>query len=141
MNLRVSGNLKSVIKKYQKYRDTLIDKMNTAVAKEVKILIREEFRDQKDPYGNSWDPDKTGTVFDPKHSIQRAFKVEKTATGVEVYNTLDFAIYHQTGTDKLPQRMMLPDPNKGLGDWGDNIIREMENAALGITLVPLKESD
>ena len=94
------SNIKSVINNIEKYKARLQKDINKAVAREVELLIKEGFKDQKDPYGNSWDPDKTGTVFDPKHTIERAFKVETTDTGVLITNTLDFAIYHQTGTDR-----------------------------------------
>jgi len=133
------SNIKSVINNIEKYKARLQKDINKAVAREVELLIKEGFKDQKDPYGNSWDPDKTGTVFDPKHTIERAFKVETTDTGVLITNTLDFAIYHQTGTETLPQRMMVPDSDKGLGDWGEYIIREATNAAHGIKLTTLRE--
>lgn len=133
------SNLKSVINNIEKYKGRLQKDINKAVAREVELLIKEGFKDQKDPYGNSWEPDKAGTVFDPKHTIERAFNVETTDTGVLITNTLDFAIYHQTGTETLPQRMMVPDSDKGLGDWGEHIIREATNAAHGIKLTTLKE--
>lgn len=135
------SNLKSVISNIEKYKEKLRKNINKAITTEVKVLIKEGFKDQKDPYGNSWDLDKTGTVFDPKHTIEKAFKVETTDTGVLITNTLDYAIYHQTGTETLPQRMMVPDSDKGLGDWGENIIREATNAAHGIKLTTLKEEN
>jgi len=132
LKLNTSGNLKELINKYGNMRSTLMDKIKDLAIEETKEIIHEQFRDQVDPYGRAWEPDKTGTVFDPNHKIENSFRWKKTNKGILIWNTLDYAIYHQTGTDKLPQRMMLPGSTNGLSNrWKDSLFIAFSDAVHG----------
>lgn len=76
-------------------------------------MMKKGFRDQKNPYGESWEKLSDGTKFDKTGAIQKSFKSTSTPTSAKIESNLDFAIYHQTGTKRLPQRKMLPDGEGG----------------------------
>lgn len=90
----------------------------------------EGFRAQRDPYGIAWAPrkDKRGTWP----------LLQKTGTGLDsltarvlgdsvVMRIRGYFLFHQHGTQRMPARMVFPDPASGLGTWS----RPLELAAMG----------
>lgn len=115
-------NIRKVIFSLTDLKEHLLDKVKDEVMEETKKLINEGFTSQTDPYGIPWPPKKVPIEFDPKHSLENSFRWEKTQRGILIWSTLDFAIYHQLGTNKLPRRRMIPESKEGLPEkWEDRI--------------------
>ena len=127
MQVKISSNLRELISKYQKMRKNLLNDAAKAVHITTQEVVTKEFEQQKDPYGKKWPKDKTKTPFDPNHVIENSFKWSISGSTVTIESDLPYAIYHQTGTDKLPQRMMLPDPDKGFGKWEPQLDKAIDN--------------
>lgn len=109
----VTSNIKMIIGKYASLHRNLTRRVMEAEAGVMGQLLRQGFRDQLDPYGNKWEKNSDGSKFDRNGAIQKSFKTSYTDDSAKIESDLDFAIFHQTGTKRLPQRRMLPDDASG----------------------------
>jgi ParB-like chromosome segregation protein Spo0J len=117
----------------QQKRKTL-DLVGAAFVKEV----ADEFKDSRDPYGKAWAPlarqrSRARDVRARKKRMAKGLPVRKDKvlvdtgrmrasvtfrrmeSGLRVIIPVSYASYHQDGGHRIPQRMMVPDPAKGLG--------------------------
>lgn len=83
------------------------------------------FSQSKDPYGNEWkslkNPSKKRGGETAKPLLDRGRLVGSLSFVVQgdqliVSTNVNYAEYHQNGTSDIPQRMFLPDSEKGLPD-------------------------
>lgn len=109
----VTSNIKLIIGKYRSLHKNLTRRVMQAEAGVMGEMLKKGFKDQIDPYGDKWDKNSDGSKFDRNGAIQKSFKTSYTEDSAKIESTLDFAIYHQTGTKRLPQRRMIPDGNSG----------------------------
>ena len=109
----VTSNIKMIIGKYASLHRNLTRRVMEAEAGVMGQLLRQGFRDQIDPYGNKWEKNNDGSRFDRAGTIQKSFKTSYTDDSAKIESDLDFAIFHQTGTKRLPQRRMIPDEAGG----------------------------
>ena len=109
----VTSNIKMIIGKYASLHRNLTRRVMEAEAGVMGHLLRQGFRDQIDPYGNKWEKNNDGSRFDRAGTIQKSFKTSYTDDSAKIESDLDFAIFHQTGTKRLPQRRMIPDEAGG----------------------------
>lgn len=73
-------------------------------------LIQEEFDSSKDPYESDWVPNKKGTkTLVDTGALESSFQLTINTDGFTIKNDVGYGGYHQTGTSKMPQRMILPD--------------------------------
>jgi phage gpG-like protein len=93
-------------------RSLLIRELSTATER----LVTRGFLLESDPYGNRWKPQKnphtpilykTGDLF-------RSFRTEETGTGFRLVSGVEYGIYHQTGTYKMPARKLIPSQSMGM---------------------------
>jgi len=117
------NNIQNIIDKLRRVRAELsTGKLFTAeIKKEVKSLLKYQFDNQVDPYGNKWKKTNEGKNFDAQKNLFKSFNVEVAGNKVLIYSSLSYAIYLHRGTKHLPARPILPDPSRGLGKWGIKI--------------------
>ena len=109
----VTSNIKMIIGKYASLHRNLTRRVMEAEAGVMGHLLRQGFKNQTDPYGNKWEKNNDGSRFDRAGTIQKSFKTSYTDDSAKIESDLDFAIFHQTGTKRLPQRRMIPDEAGG----------------------------
>lgn len=105
------------------------------VAKNIENFIDNQFILKRDPFGKKWAIDKDGNLFDPDGVIHDSIKVKAKGNEVEISSSLDYTIYHQTGTAKMPQRMIYPEdelPKKWEKKMQESINEVMEGYLEGI---------
>lgn len=80
------------------------------VAAGVLRLLAGEFRGSVDPYGNAWAPLKwrKGKPLVKTGTMRDTLTAYPTASGVRIMAGVDYAIYHQQGTARMPARKILP---------------------------------
>lgn len=82
-----------------------------ALGAETKRLIQRQFVTERDPYGNRWQKkerkDGRKTLTGPTGRLQRRVKVSPVKLIVS-FNT-PYASFHQSGTSRMPQRLLFPD--------------------------------
>lgn len=97
-------------------------KLMKALAKEALHQVDLTFSEQRDPYGVAWAALKgrTGPILKRSGRLARSFQTSNVnETGFDLESSVDYAVHHQYGTARIPQRMMLPIKQKGLGPiWG-----------------------
>jgi phage gpG-like protein len=106
-------------------------------------LVADEFRTSADPYGQAWEALKKLSTRD-RRAMRRAIRAGKTPRGpkllirsgrmraslgaaasgrtARVTMPTWYARFHQEGTVKMRQRMILPDSDRGLPDKWDAMI-------------------
>lgn len=109
----VTSNIKMIIGKYASLHKNLTKRVMEAEAGVMGQLLRQGFKNQVDPYGQKWEKNNDGSKFDRNNAIQNSFKTSYTDDSAKIESDLEFAIYHQTGTKRLPKRRMLPDGASG----------------------------
>jgi phage gpG-like protein len=85
-------------------------------AREIERLIVREFDTQRDPYGGAWTPLKPATIKRKGSSrilvdsgaLKDSVRVDASGSKVRILMN-DYALFHQTGTSRLPVRKILPD--------------------------------
>ena len=120
----------------------------TAFANETVKLMVDEFNQQRDPYGKPWAPRKRppdwairafGLMQDDHRLLDKSGKMidslraKPLANGNVKVTMRPYAQFHQTGTDKMVARKLVPDDAMDLGPiWGrafnrvaDDILRGM----------------
>ena len=101
------------------------------ISKDIEELIDEGFANKTDPKGNPW-PMTKGTKrepsheFDPNDSIRRSIKVTVDGNTIDITSDKPYAIFHQEGTEFLPQRKMYVDKYLG-GKWAKKIADTIED--------------
>ncbi len=116
-----SGNLQQLILKYKNIQNKLIPKIVEAEASTLIDLLDKGFRTQTDPYGLKWPANNDGSRFDKAGTIRDSFSSSYTNNTATIESSLDFASFHQRGTNHLPRRRMIPD--NGYGKWEGPIKR------------------
>lgn len=109
----VTSNIKVILGKYTALHRNLTRRLMEAEAGVMKEMLKKGFKDQVDPYGKKWEKNSDGSKFDRTGAIQKSFNTSYTENSAKIESDLDFAIYHQTGTKRLPQRRMIPDNDGG----------------------------
>lgn len=82
-------------------------------------MARQGFWLQQDPYGRPWEVTVTGKPFDQRAGLERAFVATRRTLGFFVECRHEAFKYHQNGTLRLPERLMVPTVTRGLGLWGE----------------------
>jgi len=80
------------------------------------------FRASRDPYGRAWKPLRRRAgkpLLDTGRMRASAHVYRVGADGFAIRVSAEYSGYHQDGTRHVPQRMMVPTPDRGLGLWGD----------------------
>lgn len=116
------------------------------MGEETQRLYKRDFDKQVDPYGKPWAP--SFDVASEQYNRKKRF-TQKTliktgylrASGeVEVVNSTGFRFrvyapygqFHQTGTRRIPRRMIVPSSALGLGTWGAPLNRIAVQAIRGL---------
>lgn len=83
-----------------------------AIRDEVEVLIDERFEERAAPDGTPWaarvPPTGTWPLLEKTGRMRRDYHVTPTTTGVTVTNGRPYAGYHQTGTERMVARPVLP---------------------------------
>lgn len=110
-------------------------------AEEVIGLIREGFDKEHDPYGKAWKPleSREGKILQDTGRLRNSFhRVRSGKGGFTVASGADYGGFHQSGTQHIPARKMVPD--RGLpAAWAkaiervatDTIARHFKGASKG----------
>lgn len=101
----------------KKIESTIAD----AIADKLASLIDREFARKVDPNDNAWKITKKGLPFDNRDSIRSSILVKARGDSIEIDSTKFYTIFHQTGTSKMPQRMIFPEELSKR--WKDEIER------------------
>lgn len=86
-------------------------------------MMHEGFWLQRDPYGRPWADTVTGMPFDKNGGLERAFRPTRRLLGFFLECPHVAFKYHQGGTVRLPERLMVPEVRRGLGLWGEEYKR------------------
>lgn len=105
-------------------------KIENEIGKEFKRLVQKTFEDKRSPFGKSWIPSKnnpdtlidTGALFD---SV--SYKAMKNKVVVFAGSGLEYARFHNNGTDILPKRQFLPNEGKIPTKWREQAISIIQN--------------
>jgi phage gpG-like protein len=95
--------------------------LSQRLSQEAPKLYRQGFVRQSDPYGKPWDKSKkaTGrTLINTGYLIASGETQTVTDNGFKFRVYAPYGIFHQFGTYKMPQRMIVPHAPMGLGNWG-----------------------
>lgn len=90
-------------------------KVCNQVAHETLSLIADGFKGERDPYNSPWAPlaRRSGRILQDTGRLKNSFTIrEVTAKGFRVGSAVKYATYHQTGTRRMPRRMMVPLPRR-----------------------------
>ncbi|HDM78818.1 MAG TPA: phage virion morphogenesis protein [Deltaproteobacteria bacterium] len=108
------------------------------IGEELLANWQQEWREEKDPYGEPWKPLKASTLarrrkgkgFGPVAKIlrdtgrlQNSFVVEANKDRVTIGTNVFYAPFHQFGTKYIPQRRLLPDAD--LPDEDKSVVMEI----------------
>lgn len=113
--------------------DALPRKLAVAVAPAITKELRAEFARGCDPYGRKWRKLATGkpsylTKSKKLRKGTRAAPMPGNRTGVRVILGAKYAVFHQTGTGRMPARKILPE--RGMpASWRVAIDREARRIA------------
>lgn len=119
----IHSNIQEIIRKYKDLHDNLTERIMQAESVVMLDQLDKGFKDQRSPYGPSWPPKKDGTIFDPSHDLQNSFVSDYTRDTATIKSEYTSAVYHQYGTDNLPERKMIPEEGRGFGFWKDPMLR------------------
>lgn len=103
------------------------------IAEETVNLIKDGFREEKDPYGRAWKkkkrPDGRKVLSGKTGRLKGFTPVTATASLVVVSPTVSYAKFHQGGTRFLPVRAMIPTTGRGLpSEWVERYREAYEDA-------------
>lgn len=101
-----------------------MDGIKRGVAEAGLKLIAAEFRSSMSPYGATWAPLKyrKGKPLVKTGAMRDGFTASPLANGVRFQASVDYAIYHQTGTRSMVARPILPRSGQALPDaWRERI--------------------
>jgi hypothetical protein len=89
---------------------TAMKEIAAKVLPKIDALVDAEFASGTDPYGTPWTPTKNGG--NPLQGGRGMVSVSMDGNGLSV-TTNEIGGYHQTGTSRMPQRMVIPDEGRG----------------------------
>lgn len=115
--------------------ENVLEIVSATVAEEFIDLIKQGFREQRDPYGTPWKPkqaqDGRNTLTGPTGRLKNSWHVKSMdKKGFEVSSDVDYARYHQRGHRRLPKRMMVPTRRRALPRAWKTAIEEAATDAL-----------
>lgn len=98
------------------------DNIVREIAAAVLELIDVEFDNSVDPFSNPWVPLKRPThpILIDTGAMREGFSAHVIGDSFQISNSQDYFKYHNWGTQRIPQRMMVPDdviPKK----WEDKV--------------------
>lgn len=118
-------------------RQKALNRIGAVIQSQVQL----EFKLSQDPYGQKWKPLAPATVKRRRKQsavplvdtgamrASLSYRVEGKAVAVGFGK--HYAKYHQTGTKWIPQRAMLPVPEKGIPDKWQILIKKIIASAAG----------
>jgi hypothetical protein len=118
----------------------LMSQSTTDAADLIDDVIQEDFDAGVNPYGEPWAPLRPATLAKGRtpppltdEGLLRAVNVEPLqGAGLKIEFDEDYAVYHQTGTSRMAQRLILPEESRGLPErWNDAVVEAMNNAVNG----------
>jgi len=97
----------------------LLETMSRQMAEETVGLIKDQHRTETDPYGAGWQPKKVPDrrkILSGKTSrLKNGWHVSRAGKrGFTVAPSVTYAAYHQSGTRRMPVRLLVPTKAKGL---------------------------
>jgi len=109
--------------------DKLLRAVSASMAEETLNLIKDGYRTETDPYGTPWAPkqaqDGRKTLSGPTGRLKTGWHKRRVdESGFLIAPSVTYAVHHQTGTRKMPQRMQVPDAAKGLPDKWQRLLEE-----------------
>lgn len=93
-----------------------------ALADEAGKQYRRDFQNGTDPYGEAWAKGKKEsgkTLVDTGYLRASGEPVSITPNGFRFRVYAPYGVFHQSGTKRMPQRMIVPSGLYGLGKWGE----------------------
>ena len=94
-------------------------------------LVLSGFAEEISPYGKPWAPrvfdDRPDPILVETRAMREGFSYNATAKDVVLGTPAGYATYHQTGTDKMVDRKMLPDTGKPSKNWEQNLYLTLSN--------------
>lgn len=95
--------------------------VNRQIAHEALSLVTDGFKHERNPYGSAWRGLKyrSGRILQDTGRLRSSFTMrEVTARGFRIGSAVQYGIYHQRGTSRLPQRAMVPFARRMPPKWG-----------------------
>lgn len=131
-----TGKIAELVKKLDAmaspaFREGIAKKLADEAARQ----YRADFAKQQDPYGATWakGKKKIGKTLIRTGYLRASGEVEQvSAEGFRFRVYAPYATYHQTGTTRSPQRMIVPSARYGLGTWGAPFNRVAAAAIKGL---------
>jgi phage gpG-like protein len=117
------------LKRFFNSSELIKSKLLSSAAQEAKALILLGFRTETDPFGMGWEPLKSrkGRILQRTGRLRNSYSVHETVNGFSVGTNCTYATYHQNGTDRIPQRMMVPNSGELTPKWINAIYKAMQN--------------
>lgn len=109
--------------------------LSARLADEAKRQYTLDFQRQRDPYGAKWAPTKkpSGKTLIRTGYLRASGEVEVvSADGFRFRVYAPYGRFHQSGTFRMPQRMIVPSAMYGLGRWGEPFNRVAVAAVRGL---------
>jgi hypothetical protein len=116
----IESNIEQLKKRLKKLRQNIVEASTVNFANEAKALMADGFNRNIDPYGNNWAIKSNGSDFDQNGVIEDAFSIKAENNKVIIENSLPQTVYLNYGTKNIPQRLMIPIEEKGLGNWKES---------------------
>lgn len=98
-----------------------LGELSESLASEAENLTKDSFRAQKDPYGQRWAPRRSESrrssgkqILVASGVLKGSINSKSSASQFSVGYSQQYGTYHQSGTSKMVQRMMVPDAGRGL---------------------------
>lgn len=91
--------------------------IDQVVADTIWDLIQKGFESKIDPWGRPWAPDKNplaSDTLDKTGRLRAGFSVSVEDNWIVIINSVDYAVFIQSGTYKMPARKMVPDNGEEL---------------------------
>lgn len=86
------------------------EKLSAGIGNAALALIETEFNTATDPYESPWAPTKRpNPILVDTGTLKSTFTLEVNPDSAIIRNATPYGGYHQAGTSKMPQRMILPD--------------------------------
>lgn len=98
------------------------------VGEKALALVQDGFHKETDPYGSNWAAKKYQNgrkILVDSGTLQSSFEMESSPEGFTIRNDTPYAGYHQSGTDRMVARKMIPDEGS-LGDWEEPLREVMQ---------------
>jgi len=134
VQIRIRGNASKKLRELRsKLSETrpLLQSISKNLAEETLELVRQGFENEADPYGGAWEPLKSreGAILQDTGRLRNSWHTVTTSDrGFVVGPAVDYAVFHQTGTSRMPARPMVPDD--GLPDEWKRRFSEITNQIL-----------